>query len=171
MRAHAEEYGIRSDRIGAMGASAGGHLSLLLGTMDPADGFEGNGGYQEFSSKVQAVVNYFGPTELTLSDWDPQHDHLLVDFLGGKLHEQRPRYRQASPTTYLDERDAPVITFHGTHDTIVPYGQAILLDRLLRQRKIPTHLEVMVGANHGWLGLELLRTQKLAIDFLDRHLK
>lgn len=171
MRANADKYQIDSDHIGAVGASAGGHLALLLGTLDPKDGLEGQGGHAPFSSKVQAVVNYFGPFDLTLRDWDPKLDPLLIDFLGGTLDQRRDAYRRASPATYLDAEDAPVITFHGTKDEIVPFGQAQLIDRLTRKVGVSSHLEVMTGAGHGWLGTELLRTQNLATEFLNRHLR
>jgi acetyl esterase/lipase len=64
LRAHAKELNIIPDKIGAAGDSAGGHLSLLLGLMDPKDGLEGTGGNPEQSSKVQAVVNFYGPTDM-----------------------------------------------------------------------------------------------------------
>lgn len=171
MRHHADKYQVNAGRIGAIGASAGGHLALMLGAIDQKDGLEGDVGPQGHSSKVQAVVNYFGPVDLTMSDWDPRIEPLLLDFLDGKLHDRRDAYRRASPITYLDARDAPTITFHGTRDDIVPYTHAILLDRTLRQKGVTSHLEVMIGSGHGWLGDDLAHTQKLAFQFLNTHLK
>src|SRR5207244_11706124 len=69
LRANADKYGIDRDRFGAIGFSAGAHLSMLLGTMDKKDGLEGSGGNPNESSKVQAVVSYFGPTDLAQRDF------------------------------------------------------------------------------------------------------
>src|SRR5258708_4320036 len=70
MRSHADELKLDPKRIGAIGFSAGAHLSMMLGVMDPADGLEGDGGWPDQSSKVQAVVSYFGPTDL-LGEYPP----------------------------------------------------------------------------------------------------
>ena len=171
MRANADKYGIDGERIGAIGASAGGHLALMLGSCDSDDGLEGAGGHAGFSSEVQAVANYYGPFDLTLSDWNPRHGHLLVDFLGGTLAERRDTYRRASPAHYVDPNDAPVITFHGTKDPLVPFGQAIRVDRTLRHHGVASRLEALEDRGHGWWGPDLHRTQKLAIEFFDEHLK
>ncbi len=64
LRANATKYHINPNRIGVTGGSAGGHLSLLVGLTDPASGLEGDSGNPEQSSRVQAVVNVFGPTDM-----------------------------------------------------------------------------------------------------------
>jgi acetyl esterase/lipase len=171
MRAEASKYGIDPERIGAMGLSAGGHLSMMLGYMDPKDGLEGEGGHAGHSSQVQCVVNYFGPFNMTLRDWDPKDEHLLVDFLDGTLDQKREDYLRASPSSYVDSDDAPTITIHGTKDPLVPYGQAVLADKVLRENGVASELVPVEGAGHGWWGPDLQRTQKLSIEFLDKHLK
>src|SRR5262249_22409445 len=72
LRANAKKYKINPERFGAVGFSAGGHLVSLLGTSDKDDALEGNGGNPEQSSRVQAVVNFFGPTDFTTKDWTDQ---------------------------------------------------------------------------------------------------
>jgi acetyl esterase/lipase len=171
MRASADKYGIDSNRIGAFGFSAGGHLALMLGMMNPEDGLEGDGGHAGRSSKVQVVVNYFGPVDFTLRDWNPKDEHLLVDFLGCKLDDDPALYRRVSPSTYIDSKDPPVLTIHGTKDPLVPYGQAVLVDKLLREKKAVSKLESVVGAGHGWWGPQLQHTQKLSMNFLKEHLQ
>lgn len=64
LRANASELGLDPERVGAVGGSAGGHLSMLLGTLDDAPACEGEGGCPEQSSKVQAVVSFFGPSDM-----------------------------------------------------------------------------------------------------------
>lgn len=171
IRAHADEYRVLADQIGAMGISAGGYLSMMLAFTDPSDGFEGNGGHRQFSSKVQAAVNYAGAFDLTLRDWAPRNEPLIVDFLGHGFDEDPELYRKASPRSYVDATDAPTLSLHGTRDDIVPYGQAVLVDATLKQAGVESELKLVAGAGHGWFGKDLQDSQKLAITFFDRHLK
>jgi acetyl esterase/lipase len=67
LKAHAAEYGIDKAHIGAIGDSAGAHLVALLGTSDASAGLEGSGGYNDRSSRVQAVIDLFGPTDLYIT--------------------------------------------------------------------------------------------------------
>src|SRR6185503_16053673 len=97
LRANADKYGIDKDRIGAVGFSAGAHLSMLLGTMDKDDGLEGEGGCSDQSSKANAVVAFFAPTDLTSSDWHEKTGKILLGFLGGSKQEKPELYKKASP--------------------------------------------------------------------------
>src|SRR5690606_16387149 len=100
LRAHAEKYRVDPKRIGAVGHSAGGHLSLMLGLTDEKARLEGSGGHPSQSSKVQAVVNVFGPTDLKhLSETSEQTVGLLKTFLQGTPQDTPQTYTQASPIT------------------------------------------------------------------------
>ena len=83
LREHAKEHNIDPDRIGAMGFSAKGHLSLMLGVTDAKDGLEGDVSEKAPSSRVQAVVNYFGPTDFQAKDIPESVTGILRGFLGG----------------------------------------------------------------------------------------
>jgi len=171
LRAHAKEYKIDPAKVAALGDSAGGHLSLLLGLMDPADGLEGNGGSPDQSSKVQAVVNYYGPTDFTMPGvWSPLVLAWMGDFLGTK-DEKSPVVAQASPITYVNKGDPPVLTFQGTLDPLVPVDQAKRLHETLKKAGVTEHLEIIEGGGHGFGGANNERTLKMTREFLDRHLK
>lgn len=171
LRARAKEYKIDPAQAGAMGDSAGGHLSLLLGLMDQQDGLEGNGGSAGQSSKVQAVVNYYGPTDLTVEGmWNPLVMGWAADFLGTK-DKAAPVVAQASPVKYVNKGDPPVLTFHGTLDPLVPLDQAKHLHEALKKAGVTEHLEIIQGGGHGFAGPAGERTRKMATEFLDEHLK
>ena len=176
LRAHAGEYHLAPDRIGVWGASAGGHLSALLGTSAGAPELEGDLGYPEQPSAVQAVVNYCGPSDLTqLLQDQPELEalvQLMDQFLGGSLAERLDLARAGSPLTYVGPASAPFLNIHGTVDEIVPFDQSVRLDAALRAAGVESTLVPVQGAGHdlqGDPGPEQIL--ELSIDFFDRHLK
>ena len=170
LRARAAELKIDPDRIGAMGESAGGHLSLMLGTTDSSAGLEGSGGHGEHSSRVQAVVNYFGPADLTLSYSDRVRP-LLTDFIGGTPQDKPREHKLASPVTHLTRDDPPILTLHGTVDQVVPYEQATTLHAACEKVGVPHELVPFEAVDHGFAGEHLLRALELTMTFFDKHLK
>jgi acetyl esterase/lipase len=170
LRAHARDYNIDPNRVAAVGGSAGGHLALLLGLMDGP-------------SKVRAVVNYFGPTDLRTWSATPQGDALLkkavngrdsngiLEDLVGTSDRKAEAVAKASPITYVDAKDPPVLTFQGTADPLVPTEQAKALHEALKKAGVAEKLVLLEGASHGWGGKEKERTDRLMLEFLDKHLK
>ncbi len=171
LRAHAEKYHIDPERIGAVGFSAGAHLSMLLGTMDKADGLEGSGGHADQSSKVQAVVAFFGPTDLAAKDFPANVNGMIYDFLGSLPDEKPDVFQAASPVTYVDRSDAPTLIYHGTKDVLVPYNQAFLMTDKLTEAGVPGRVEMLLGANHGWGQPELNRTVEGTVAFFEQYLR
>ncbi len=171
LRSHAEEHKLDSDKIGAMGFSAGGHLSLMLGLTGPGDGLEGDVPADAPSSRVQVVVNFFGPTDLLASDIPDVSIPLVNDFVGGPREQKAELAKKASPLTYVSPDDAPILTFQGTKDPLVPHSQAIKLAEALSREGVPGRLELMVGAGHGWQGEDLAWSMRETVGYLDRYLK
>lgn len=183
LRAHADELGLDPERIGAMGHSAGAHLSMMLGVMDAEDGLEGEGGWADQPSKVQCVVSYFGPTDLTM-DEDAVASlaaadvlnlnsirRILENLVGGNDEEHKEMLRQASPITYVNKGDAPMLLLHGTRDVLVPYDQAFQMATALSRAGVPGRVEIILGLGHGWAGDEAKRTNDVTLDFFNQHLK
>jgi acetyl esterase/lipase len=171
LKAHAGDYKVDPARVGAMGFSAGGHLSLMLGLTGPDDGLEGESTTGAPDSKVRAVVNYFGPTDLAAADIPDVTVPLVRDFLGGSVKEKPETAAKASPLTYVSKDDPPVLTFQGTRDPLVPHSQALKLAEAMTAAGVPGRVEILVGAGHGWRGDELERTKVETFAFFDRHLK
>ncbi len=168
MRANADELGLDREKIGAIGFSAGAHLVLMLSTMDPQDGLEGKGGWDGWSSKIQAGVSFFGPTNL-LAEYPERSREIVKNFIGGTEEEKKEAYRLASPITYVNEGDAPLLLYQGTKDGLVPFDQATQMVEALTVAKVPGRVEFLIGANHGWGGYELERTLRESVRFIVEH--
>ena len=176
LRAKARAHDLDADNIGVWGASAGGHLSALLGTSADVDALEGKvGGNLDYDSRVQAVCDFFGPADLTvLARWaelaDGHGKSVLHQFIGGTLAEKGRQYRQASPVTHVTADDAPFLIVHGTEDRIVPVDQSQRLHAALTKAKVPSTLEIVKGAGHG-PGIMTRQMGEKVRKFFDRHLK
>lgn len=181
VKRHAKERKVDPDRVGAVGFSAGAHLALMLGLTGPDDGLEGpdaeangdgNGASDGLpNTRVHAVVNFFGPTDLAAADIPEVSKPLVRDFLGGSPAEKPDEAAKASPITFVTKDDPPVLTFQGTKDPLVPHTQATKLADALSDAGVPGRVELLVGAGHGWGGDDLKRTLEETVAFFDKHLK
>lgn len=176
LRAHAVEHGFDPHRFAAWGASAGGHLAALLGTTGEVKEFE-TGGNLDVSSRVQAVVDWFGPTDFTqMSRFSPPHapfDHDAADspesqLIGGPVQQHKERAARANPITYVSKDDPPFLIMHGNRDNLVPYQQSELLHDALQQAGVEVTLKIIEGAGHGFGGPEIDRQVSA---FFEKHLK
>jgi len=172
LRANATKYGIDPEKIAAWGGSAGGHLVLMLGLTGDVAEFEGTGPNREFSSKVQAVVNYYGPTDFTQS-YSKSVDaaQVLPIWLGGHLDQNRKIHQKASPLNWVTPNAAPILSIHGTKDTYVAYEHSVMLTERLLAAGAEAELETISGAGHGFKGADAEKAETLGVAFLDRILK
>lgn len=172
LRANAKTYKVDPDHIGAIGFSAGGHLTSLLATTDKNDGLEGEGGNPEQSSRIQAAVNYFGPTDMTKKDWsDAIEQQFFIPTLGGKFAEQPELYKRFSPASFATKDDPPMLFQHGDKDQLVAVRHSVDMAKQLQELGIESHADVYVGAGHGWVGADLIKSLQTSFDFFDKHLK
>jgi acetyl esterase/lipase len=175
LRANAATYGIDPDHIGAWGGSAGGHLVSLLGVTDATAGFEGDGGYADQSSRVQAVVDMFGPSDLTVV-FQGANTQLLGQVFGTTDHNS-DIVKRASPVTWVSSNDPPFLILHGEKDTLVPPSQSKILYNRLTAAGVPATLTMVKNAGHGFAPdggtIDPSRTviTRMVADFFDQYLK
>jgi acetyl esterase/lipase len=149
LRASAPKYGIDPVRIGAAGSSAGGHLAELLATADQSAGLEGDGGWQNVSSKVQAAASYYGVSDLTVPF--PQDTvRVIVKFFRGTEKEKPELYRKASPILYVSKDDPPLLLVHGEKDDGVPFDQSVRMAETYRRVRLPVEFIAVKNAGHDF---------------------
>lgn len=170
IRKNASEYKVDPERIGAIGFSAGGHLAALLGTRDTRD----KAIYPEFSSKVQAVVDVFGPADFDPSQKDivgPVAMAILTNLIGKSPDAAPELYRDASPVHHVSKDSAPFLIFHGIDDNLVPVDQSRRLEKALKAKGVEVTLVEFEGEGHGFRKPETnLRMFDESIKFFQKHL-
>jgi len=164
LRANAKQYGLDRERFAAWGSSAGGHLVSLLGVM-------------EGDAQVQAVVDYFGPTDLLqMSKFPSNIPHDSPDspeskLIGGPIQENKEKTEKANPIRYVSKNSAPFLIVHGDKDPLVPINQSELLRDALQKAGVPVKYHVIVGGGHGGPGFQAAEVRAMILEFLDRNLK
>lgn len=174
LRANSAAYHIDPDHIGAMGSSAGGHLVALLGCADKNAGFD-HGPYADQSSRVQAVVDLYGPTDLT-KDF-PQRQANTARNVFGVNSADDPILAKASPVTYVSKSAPPFLIIHGDKDSLVPPVQSQRLYDRLQATGNPVKLIIVKNAEHGLAPAggapspSLAELAQIVIAFFDQYLK
>jgi acetyl esterase/lipase len=175
IRANADKYGFDPDRIGIMGTSAGGHLVAMLGTSGDVKPLEGDlGDFDETSSRVQCVVDFYGPTELLTMGNEGRIKHDApgspeAKLVGGPLQETKGVAKAASPITYVTKDDPPFLIIHGNADPTVPYAQSTVFQKRLKEAGVEATLITIEGGGHG--GFRNRKMRDTVAAFFDKHLR
>jgi acetyl esterase/lipase len=180
IRANAEKYQIDTSFVGITGSSSGGHLAALAGTSGFVKQYtvgsttydmEGNvGPYTTYSSSVDAVVDWFGPTDfLVMDSCGSSLVHNAANspessLIGGPIQNNKDKCALANPITYVDANDPPFLILHGDKDPLVPYCQSELLSSALQSASVPSQFVLVPNAQHG-PGLFVEQYFKMMTDF------
>jgi acetyl esterase/lipase len=176
LRANAQKYNLDPNRFGVWGASAGGHLVALLGTTGDVNEFD-VGENLTVSSRVQAVADYFGPTDLLQMEAHKlpntmQHntpDAPEAKLIGGPVQDNKEKAAKANPITYITKNAPPFLIVHGDTDPLVPHHQSEILEEALKKAGVPVTFYTVKGGKHG--GFSDPNVPKLTRDFFDKTLK
>lgn len=180
LRQHAEAYRINPEQIGAWGASSGGHLAALLGTTGDLDLFELSEEASIYSCRVQAVCDWYGPTDFLQMDRyappDSQLPHDAPDspeslLIGGPIQEHKEKAQHANPITYISPDNPPFLIMHGDQDTFVPIHQSQLLTNALQQAGIEVTFHKLVGTGHGGRNFYTPEILEMVVHFFSEYLK
>ena len=168
LRANAAHYALDPDRFAVWGESAGGYLSALLGTTGDMSEFD-VGENLEQSSRVQAVVDFYGPTDFAQNaKATAAPDTVEAQLIGGAILENKDKAARANPIAYVTKGDAPFLIFHGDADELVPYNQSELLEAALKKANVPVTLYTVRGGGHG--GFDDPKIRRMTTDFLAKYL-
>ena len=177
LRANAQKYNLDADHIGVWGNSAGGHLVSLLGTTGDVKELEGDEGNPDQSSRVQAVVDFYGPIDLLRMDATaskPKSDAAdLAEavMLGGRLSQNLDKVKAANPMTYISKDDPPFLAVHGTADQVVPPQQSEFFVAALKAGGVEASLENVYGAQHSIRQVFTPVIEETVASFFDKHLR
>jgi acetyl esterase/lipase len=167
VRANADKYGLNPEKIGAFGHSAGAQLAALLGMEETRDNSDVT--LAKYSSRVQAVVDYSGPTDFT-TERDPEGMAFLTNFFSVDYSKHPEVWRDASPAFHTAKSNAPFLIVHGTHDESVPIAQAQEFYDKLKAAGVPVSFTT-IDEGHTFQKPESRRRMALeSRDFFDRYL-
>lgn len=176
IRGNAKKYNLDPERIGVIGWSAGGHLVAMLGTAGDVKELEGDlGNFDDQSSRVSCVVDFFGPADmLTIGEHPSQMKHFAPDspeakLLGVPILEDKEKARSASPIAFVSKDDPPFLIVHGTNDPLVPYQQSVSFRDALQKSGVPVALITVDNGGHG--GFRNPEIERRVDAFFDAHLR
>ncbi len=166
VRLHAEDFGVSPDRLGVAGASAGGHLSLMLGTTSDSGDPEAKDEVLRVSNRVAAVVAYFPPTDIR--PWVSLDSEMNKSFPA--LQFDPDKAADCSPLLHVTSDDPPTLLVHGDQDKLVPLDHSEKILAEFKKNKVVAELIVIKGAGHGFQGKNGQRASNALVAWFEKHM-
>jgi len=187
IRSHAADYQIDPNRIAITGASAGCHLSLMMGVTGDDGNADAKDKVAKTSCRVQAVAGFFPPTDffnygatgksaemlIKAGPFAPafdfrERDRLTNNWLPVQEEKRKEILKQISPIYHVTPQTPPTLLIHGDKDFLVPLQQSQIMIEKLKENKVPCELVVHKGGSHGWAGIT--KDEALIADWFDKYL-
>jgi len=171
IRFNAKRWNIDPNRLGVFGGSAGGHLSLVLGTASDNGDPNAKEDFLKESDRVASVVAYFPPVDLR-----PLARGLNPAPTGGTLDrfpalnfekEKAPDY---SPLIHVSSDDPPTLLIHGDKDDLVPVRNSQVIYEAFQKNNVKTQLIIIEGAGHGFRGDDAKRASAAMVAWFEQTL-
>lgn len=174
IRAHADEYAVDTEKVGAVGASAGAHLVAMLGATNQKSEYDGQGGYQEYSDDIQAMILHGGVYDLTQSMVNRtirEDARGVVNILLGARAAQNPEsFVKISPIFQITKDAPPTLLLHGEDDPIVFAEQSVIMGAYMKEIGANVDLVVIPKSGHGDFGQNPEEVGKIFFYFLQKNL-
>jgi len=178
IRHNASAWGVSPDHLGISGGSAGGHLSLTMGTQGKPGDPKAKDPIDRENSAVQAVACFFPPTDFL--NWGKEGEdgvgygptEKFAPAFGARASTASGRQelgKEISPINYVSSNMAPTLVIHGSADKLVPLYQAQIFEKRCKEVNAPFKLIVREDKDHGWPGMD--QDMRIFADWFDEHLR
>jgi acetyl esterase/lipase len=169
IRTHAERFGVDPDRLGVFGASAGGHLSLMLGTASDDGDPKTKDPVLRTSDRVKAVCAWVAPTDLRIMVPEAK-DRLAAYQNYPALELEMGEAGKYSPLLHVSSDDAATLLIVGAKDKLVPMKHSEDIHAAFKEKEVTSELIVLQNADHGFKGVDLLRAVIAMTAWFEKHL-
>ena len=177
LRANKSKYAYSSEKVAVAGSSAGGMLAALMGTSGDVKALEGTvGGNNDQSSRVDAVIDFYGASDFILRSKTQPHrankeGSVVYRLLGGGADKKVELAKQASAAYHVSSDDPPMLVFHGDKDNTVLLDQSLKIQEVYKKAQLPLDLHILKGAGHGGKQFYSEDNKKKMLVFLNKYLK
>lgn len=165
VRLHASDYGVDPERLGLWGASAGGHLALMLGTAGEIENEHVDDPVESASGRVAAVVAYYPASDLTRWITPERLDRFPA------MRFDRERYPDYSPIRFASADDPPILIIHGDQDTLMPMEEGRTMYEALLAASAAANFVVIEGGGHPFLASEVDQATAEMVEWFEWHLR
>jgi len=171
IRYNAKQWGVDPNRLGVFGGSAGGHLSLVLGTASDDGDANAKEDFMKASDRVASVVAYFPPVDLRplARGVNPPHNGGALDRFPA-LNFEKEKAPDYSPIVHVSSDDPPTLLIHGDKDRLVPVSNSKIIHEAFQKNNVKTQLIIIEGADHGFQGEDAKRANAAMVVWFEQTL-
>lgn len=171
IRYNAKQWGIDPNRLGVFGGSAGGHLSLMIGTASDNGDTSAKEEFMKTTDRVAAVVALFPPVDMRPLARGPNAlDDGSVGSRFPALNFEKEKAADYSPILFVTPDDPPTLLIHGDQDTLVPIINSQSIYAAFQKNNVKTNFVTIPGAGHGFQGEAATRSNALTVAWFEQTL-